>query len=141
MNGIRKPGSGAGGAAHLSLLTVRVEVTEDAVEIRLSLWERVLGLMRSISVPRSAVREVRLLENPMSETMRSGVLKVGLRLPWVIYVARSIRLDQAFVVRRGAPGLSFAVADHGLLRRVVVSTPRAAELVELLGSRAGVPAP
>jgi hypothetical protein len=63
--------------------------------------------------------------------MRTGI-KVGLRLPWLYYVARTIRLDQVFVVRRGVPGLSFAVHGEGPLRRVLLSTPDAAELAQRL---------
>jgi hypothetical protein len=64
----------------------------------------------------------------------SAGMKAGLRLPWLYYVCRTIRLDQAFVVRRGLPALSFAVRNHGALRRVLVSTPDAAELARQLGS-------
>ena len=103
--------------------------------MRLSLWEKILGLMGSIRLARGDLTDVQVVENPMRATMRSGTLKVGLRLPWIIYVARSIRLDEAFVVRRGAPGLDLTVANQRL-RRVVVSTPRAAELAERL--RGGV---
>ena len=65
--------------------------------------------------------------------MGAGI-KVGLRLPWLYYVARTIHLDEAFVVRRGVPALSFAVDDDGTLRRVLVSTPEAAALQQLQGS-------
>lgn len=110
---------------------MRVEISAEAVEVRLSLWEKVLGLMGNIRVSRADISDVRVVDNPMRETMRSGTLKVGLRLPWLIYVARSISLDQAFIVRRGAPGLAFAVANRRL-RGVLLSTPRAAELAEQL---------
>ena len=60
---------------------------------------------------------------------------VGLRLPWLYYVARTIRLDQAFVVRRGVPALSFAVRNRDPLRSVLVSTPQAVELAQQLESR------
>jgi hypothetical protein len=111
---------------------MRVVVTEGSVEVRLAPWQKVLGLMRDITVPRTDVSEVRLVEDPLAETMTSGV-KVGLRIPWLYYIARTIRLDRVFIVRRGVPALSFAVANHGPLRRVLVSTPDAAELVRRLG--------
>jgi len=87
--------------------------------------------MRDITVPRSEVAEVRVLEDPMYEVMRVG-LKVGLRLPWLYYVCRTIRLDQAWAVRRGVPALSFAVGNQGVLEHVTVSTPRAGELARQL---------
>lgn len=110
---------------------MRVIVTEEQVEVRLARWQKVLGLMRDISVPRDDVSDVQLVEDPLRPARECG-LKVGLRLPWLYYVARTIRLDQAFVVRRGVPALSFAVSNAEPLQRVLVSTGDAAELVERL---------
>ena len=64
--------------------------------------------------------------------MRAGV-KIGLRLPWLYYVARTIRLDEAFVVRRGVPAISIAVRNEGKLQRLLLSTPEAPELARRLG--------
>jgi hypothetical protein len=110
---------------------MRIEVTDDSVEVLLAGWQKVLGLLRDVRVARSDIGDVRVVEDPVREAMMSGI-KVGLRLPWLCYVARTIRLDQVFVVRRGVPGLSFAVRGEGRLRRVLVSTPDAAELAERL---------
>jgi hypothetical protein len=110
---------------------MRVQVTDESVEILLSRWQKVLGLMRDITMPRADVSDVRVVDDPMRETMATGI-KVGLRLPWLYYAARTIRLDQAFVVRRGVPGLSFAVRNHDPLRRVLVSAPDAEELARRL---------
>jgi hypothetical protein len=110
---------------------MRVQVTDESVEVLLSRWEKVLGLMRDIRVPRGDVSDVRVAEDPMAEAMGSGI-KVGLRLPWLLYVARTIRLDQVFIVRRRLPGLSFAVAHREPLRRVLVSTPEAEQLARRL---------
>ena len=110
---------------------MRVLVGEDSVEVRLSPWQKALGLMRDIRVARGDVSDVQVVEDPMRETMASGI-KVGLRLPWLYYVARTVRLDQAFIVRRGVPALSFAVAGAPPLRRVLVSTPEAHVLARVL---------
>jgi hypothetical protein len=113
------------------LSRVRVRVTDDSVEVLLARWQKILGLMRDIRVPRGDVSDVRFVADPIGETVGTG-LKVGLRLPWLYYVARTIRLDRAFVVRRGVPGLAFAVHNKEPLRSVLVSTPQAQELaVEL----------
>jgi hypothetical protein len=114
---------------------VRIELSDQTLELRLAWWERAFGLMRSIRVARADVSEVEYVEDPMRLAMRSG-LKAGLRLPWVLFVARTLRLDQAFIVRRRQPGLSFAVANHAPLQRVLVSTPEAAALARALGGRA-----
>jgi hypothetical protein len=112
---------------------VRVRVTDDSIEVRLAPWEKALGLMKDIRVPLADVSDIRVVENPMREVLGTG-LKAGLRLPRLYYVARTVRLDRAFVVRRGVPALSFSVRDHGPLTSVLVSTSEAAELVQRLRS-------
>jgi hypothetical protein len=111
---------------------VQIRVTDEQVEVRLAWWQKLLGLLRDIRVARAAIGDVRVVQDPVREAMRGGV-KVGLRVPWLCYIARTIRLDEAFVVRRGVPGLSFAVQDGGTLRRVLVSTPEAEQLARELG--------
>ncbi len=112
---------------------MRVHLSEEKIEIRLSVIEKALGLLGNISVPRTDVRDVQVLEDPLHEVMRSG-LKVGLRLPWLYYVCRSIRLDRAWAVRRGVPALTFAVRNDGVLEQVTVSTPDAHALAQRLQS-------
>jgi hypothetical protein len=111
---------------------MRVHLSEDEIEVRLAKAEKVLGLMRNVRVARSDVSDVGVLDDPLRDVMRSG-LKVGLRLPWLYYVCRTIRLDQAWAVRRGVPALSFAVRNQGALEHVTVSTPDARELARRLG--------
>lgn len=110
---------------------MRVHLCDEKIEIRMARWEKVLGLLGDISVSRSDVSEVQVVEDPLHDVMRAG-LKAGLRLPWLYYVCRSIRLDQAWIVRRGVPALSFAVRNHGALRHVTVSAPDARELARRL---------
>jgi hypothetical protein len=110
---------------------MRVRLTDDSVEVLLAPWEKMLGLLGDITVPRGDVSDVEVVEEPVREAMRAGI-KAGLRLPWLYYVCRTIRLDRAFAVRRGVPGLSFAVRDHGTLREVLVSTPDAEALARAL---------
>ncbi len=111
---------------------MRVRLTEDSVEVLLAPWEKALGLLGNISVPRADVSDVQVVQDPVREAMTAG-LKAGLRLPWLYYVCRTIGLDQAFVVRRGVPALSFAVRNRRALRRVLVSTPEAEALARTLG--------
>ena len=118
----------------ITLPAVRVHLSEEKIEIRLSRWEKVLGLMGSISVSISDVSDVEVLDDPLREVMRAG-LKVGLRLPWFYYVCRSIRLDEAWAVRRGVPAVSFAVRNAGALERVTVSAADARDLAARLGAR------
>jgi hypothetical protein len=113
---------------------VRILLSTATLEVRLSRWQKLLGLMRDISIPRAHIGEVHVLEDPIREAMRGG-LKAGLRLPWLYYACRTINLQEAFIVRRHRPGLSIAVRDHGALTRLVLSTPEAADLAQRLGSR------
>jgi hypothetical protein len=116
-----------------TLPAVRVHLCEEKIEIRLAPLEKVLGLLGNIRVPIADISEVQVVEEPLYGVMRAG-LKVGLRLPWFYYVCRSIRLDQAWAVRRGVPALSFAVRNHGALEHVTVSTRDARELAGILTS-------
>lgn len=114
-----------------TLPAVRVHLCEEKIEIRLAPLEKVLGLLGNIRVSLSDVSDVQVVEDPLHGVMRAG-LKVGLRLPWLYYVCRSIRLDQAWVVRRGVPAISFKVGNHGALEHITVSTPDAHELARRL---------
>jgi hypothetical protein len=116
-----------------TLPAMRVHLSEENIEVRLALVEKVLGLLGNICVPLADVSDVQVVEDPFHGAMRSG-LKVGLRLPWLYYVCRSIRLDQVWAIRRGVLALSFAVHNHGALEHVTVSTPDALELVQRLRS-------
>jgi hypothetical protein len=112
---------------------VQIRVTGEQVEVRLAWWQKLLGLLRNIRVARADVSDVHVVQDPVREAMRSGI-KVGLRVPWLCYIARTIRLDEAFVVRRGVPGLSFAVDNATPLHRVLVSTRQAEELARELSA-------
>lgn len=112
---------------------MRVELTAEMLEVRLAWWEKILGLLKDIRVERADISDVKVVEEPVREAMGSGI-KAGLRLPWLMYVARTIRLDEAFIVRRGVPGLSFAVSNGSHLKRVLVSTRDAEEIARRLQS-------
>jgi hypothetical protein len=115
------------------LWVVQVRVTEDSLEILLARWQKVLGLLGNTRVRRADIADVRVIEDPIREVMGTG-LKAGLRIPWLYYVCRTIRLEQVFIVRRGVPALSFTVDDGSPLKRVIVSTGAAHELVHQLDS-------
>jgi hypothetical protein len=112
---------------------MRVNLTEDSLEVLFAPWEKALGLLGDIVVPRADIADATVVEEPVREAMSAG-MKAGLRLPWLCYIARTIRLDQVFAVRRGVPALSFAVRNHDRLRHVLVSTPEAEVLAERLRS-------
>jgi hypothetical protein len=117
---------------------MRLQVTDDCVDVRLARWEKVLGLMGDIRLERSQVSDVTIVEDPVREAMRAG-LKAGLRLPGLCYVCRTIKLDRVWVVRRGVPAVSFAVAGHAPLQRVTLSTRDAKGVLDRLRPQSGRP--
>jgi hypothetical protein len=112
-------------------VAVRIEISGDTLNIRLSWWQKALGLMRDIHVPLEQISDVEVIEKPLAIVHRAGI-KIGLRLPWLYFVARTIRLDEVFVVRRRRPALSFQVAGEGALKRVLVTTPEVEQLARRL---------
>jgi hypothetical protein len=116
-----------------TLSRMRLHISEEEIQIRLSPLEKTLGLLKSIRVERAYVSDVQVLEDPLHEVMRAG-LKVGLRLPWLYYLCRSISLDRVWIVRRGVPAVSFAVRNQGVLEHVTVSTRDAREIAQRLES-------
>jgi hypothetical protein len=110
---------------------MQINLSDDYFEARLAPWQKLLGLMGNVRVARADISDVRVVSDPIRDAMHGGI-KVGLRVPWLCYIARTIRLDEAFIVRRGIPGLSFAVANTSSLRRVLVSTDQAGELARQL---------
>jgi hypothetical protein len=107
---------------------VRVLLSDDFLEVRLSAWEKALGLVGDLRVARTNISDVQLVADPMRAAM-SFSAKVGMRIPWYYYVAHTIRFDEVLIVRRGEPGLSFSVRGRRRLRRVLVSAPDAGALV------------
>lgn len=110
---------------------MRVEITADTVEVLLSRWQKVLGLMGDIRVPLADIEDVQVVDKPLGQIKRSGLM-AGLRVPWLYYVARTIRLDEVWIVRRSVPALSFSVRGARTLKRVVLSTPEAQTLARRL---------
>lgn len=106
---------------------MRVEIGPDAVTVRLALWQKVLGLMRDITVPLRDIDGAEVVEDAIGVAMRAGI-KVGLRVPFLYYAARTLRLDEVFIVRRKTPAVSISIGGEGHLRRVLLSTPEASEL-------------
>lgn len=118
---------------------MRVEIGPDALTVRLALWQKVLGLMRDIALPLRNIDGVEVVEDAVAVAMRAGI-KVGLRVPYLYYAARTLRLDEAFVVRRGVPAVSISIGGEGHLHRVLLSTPEASELAgRIAAARGGLP--
>jgi hypothetical protein len=110
---------------------MRIVIGEESVEVRLALWQKALGLLGDVRIARADIDEAQVVEDPIRDAMGAGV-KVGLRVPWLYFIARTIRLDRVFIVRRGVPALSLTLGGEGRLRGVLVSTREAAELADRL---------
>lgn len=114
---------------------VRVSLDDDFLEVRLAPWEQALGLARNLKVARADIDDVQFVEDPTRAAM-SFSAKVGMRIPWVRFVAHSLRFDEVILVSRGMPGLSLSLKGHTRLRRALISAPDAAELVRRLTAAA-----
>jgi hypothetical protein len=115
---------------------VLVSLSDDFLEVRLTPWEQALGLTRSLRVARADIGDVRLVEDPMRAAMTFSA-KVGMRIPWVRFIAHSIRFDEVILVSRREPGLSFTVTGRKRLRRALISAPDALDLVRRLTATPG----
>ena len=114
-----------------------MEIGHDAVTVRLAWWQKLLGLMRDIVVPLACIDSAETVEDPLHSVHRAGI-KVGLRIPYLYFIARTLRLDEAFLVRRGVPAVSISIGGPGHLRRLLVSVPDATESARRIeAARAG----
>jgi hypothetical protein len=103
---------------------MRVSLSDDYLEVRLSVAEKILGLMRDVRVERAQVTRARVVDRPFAEAMSAG-LKAGLRLPGVYYVCRTLALDRVWAIRRGLPAVAVEIEGHRRLREVTASTAQA----------------
>jgi hypothetical protein len=108
-------------------------VDDDALEVRLSRLEKVAGLLRDLRVPRSAVREVRVVPEGLHGT--TGIRAPGLGLPGrrKIGTWRGRHSTQYVVVRAGEPALHVRLSGHRH-DSLLVGTPAAAELAQELAA-------
>lgn len=114
-----------------------VAVTDQAVEIRLSLAEKVAALHGDLRLPRRSIRTATVVADGLAATR--GLKAPGLSLPGRVRIGtwRGRGGNRFLAVRRGVPALRLELVGErfGL---VVVSTPDAAVLAGEL--TAGLPA-
>ncbi|GAA0584513.1 hypothetical protein HPO96_09875 [Kribbella sandramycini] len=117
----------------------RVDIDRHEMRVRFSLLERLATWRGEVLVPLTAVREVAVLERPVSHArggrtglLISGVLKIGI---WGLGTEHR----QLVSVRRQTPALRVridrAATGHGF-DELLISTPRAAELAQRVASPA-----
>ena len=110
---------------------MRVHLTEDSLEVLFAPWEKALGLLGNIIVPRADMSRrqgcagARARGDERRDEGRSAPALALLRRP-------HDPPRPGFAVRRGVPALSFAVRNHDRLRHVLVSTPEAEALARRL---------
>lgn len=111
-----------------------ITVNEDTVEVRFSRSEKALGLLRDLTVPRSAIVGAALVEDGRRAVR--GWWRTGTSVPRLLHVGvwRQHGLRQVVVVRRGGPAvlirlegcrydeLLLAVADAPEVTRLLTST-------------------
>ena len=103
-----------------------IDLTPDRLTVRFTTAEKILGLVRDFSAPRSAITSVALVES-WSEVRG---LRIGLGLPGyrLLGTWRGRGHKQLVALRRGQPAVRFALSGT-TYDEVVVSTADAERLV------------
>ena len=111
-----------------------IRVSDDHLHLRLTLKEKIAGLLRNTSVPLTAVEEVRLVENPFGAVR--GIRAPGLSIPRRTRVGtwRGRARRSLVVARRREPGLLISLA-HPKLTEIIVSLPDAEEVLKEISLR------
>ena len=111
-----------------------VEITQGTVQLRFSLVEKVLGLVRNQDVPLSAVTTARVEPHGLGAVR--GLRAPGLGLPGLRRVGTWRGRGRTLVsVRRGEPAVVVELTGHRY-ERLVIGSRDAAAVVEQLRVRA-----
>lgn len=104
-----------------------IDLTDDALTVRFSRAERLLGIVGDFSAPRSAITSTARVES-WSREVRG--MRVGLNLPghWLLGTWRSRGHRQLVALRRGQPAVRFGLTGTKY-DEVLVSTADAERLV------------
>ena len=104
-----------------------VQVTADSLEVRLDPWEKVLGLLGNLRVPRSAVSDVEVVADGLGAP--AGMRAPGLALPGRIKLGtwRRRGSTQYVAVRAGEPALRVTLTGQRY-DSLLLGTPDANEL-------------
>lgn len=109
-----------------------ITVTDQDVTVELTRREKLAGLLGDVRIPRSQIRSVEALDDPVRAPR--GLRAPGLALPGVVKVGtwRSREYGRQYVaVRRGVPGVRLHLDGHRY-REVVLSVADAGVREELL---------
>lgn len=109
---------------------MKVSLNNLSLRVELSLLEKVLAVHGSIVVPRAQIIEATVDEEPLRSTLRSGI-KMGLRLPAVIFLCTDLRRRRFWAVKRRLEAIH-VVYDDGVRRELTVCTADARELAAAL---------
>jgi hypothetical protein len=111
-----------------------VHLDDSVLEVHLSRWEKVAGLLRDLRVPLDAVIDVEVVPDGLAAA--AGLRAPGLALPGVTrYGTWRRRGSKHFVaVRRGMPALRLTLRGQRFAD-ALVSLPDAEDVADRLGSR------
>jgi hypothetical protein len=111
-----------------------ITINQDTLQLRLSRFEKVLGLVRDQDVPLSAVTSARVEPDGLAAVR--GLRAPGLGLPGLRMVGTWRGRGRTLVsVRRGESAVVVELTGHRY-ERLVIGSPDAAEVVERLRVRA-----
>lgn len=108
----------------------RIDADDELVTIRFARHEKLLGILRDVTIPRACVAAATVPRHPMREVRG---WRVGLGLPGVIALGtwRRRGRKQLVSVRRGMPAIRLWLRDAAY-DEAIISTPDAERLRETL---------
>ena len=112
---------------------MNVRLTDDAVRVELSLYEKIGGLNGDLTIPYDRITAAYVDPKPLKSIR--GRLKMGLRIPGYHYVCRTGAGHHFWALKGGAPALRLAL-DNGWTRDLTVSTPEPERLAREISRRA-----
>jgi hypothetical protein len=116
-----------------STTMAHINLSDNEIRIELSVWEKVFGLMGNRTIPRSAVTDVALENDPLGATR--GLRAPGLGVPGRVKIGtwRGKGRKMFVSIRRSTPAVR--IEATGLDRDAfLVSVPDAEEVIDALSS-------
>jgi hypothetical protein len=100
---------------------VQLTLTPTTVEVHLTTFEKVGAVRRDFSIRRDAVTAAEVVPDPIA-SMRGHFLRIGIRIPGVMYVCTTDRGRHFWAIRRHTRAVHLEVTDGpGRLREVTIS--------------------
>lgn len=109
---------------------MKIRLSDSSLRVELNLLEKVLALHGDVVVPRAQIIDVNVDPRPLRSTLRSGI-KMGLRLPGVIFLCTDLRRRRFWAVKRHQEAIHVVYEDR-VRRELTVCADDARRLAAVL---------